>query len=96
MAGVEALFTRSAKVAAAEHPPLARLAAVVDGPMDGSSRLRACLQALEPAAASDVAAALFGTFLELIVTFIGDRLTVQALRGAWPTIEATDPTENSK
>jgi hypothetical protein len=94
--GVEALFMRSATLAAAEHPLLAQVAAVVDGPMDRPTRLRACLQALEPAAASEVAAALLGTFLELIVMFIGDRLTVQALRGAWPTIEEMAPPENSQ
>jgi hypothetical protein len=91
-AGVEALFARSAKLAGAERPCIAALA---DG-VDASTRLRACLQALAPAAASEVAALLFGTLLELIVTFIGDRLTVQALRGAWPAIDETAPRETKK
>jgi hypothetical protein len=91
-AGVEALFARSAKLAGAERPRIAELA---DG-IDASTRLGACLQALAPAAASDTAALLFGTLLELIVTFIGDRLTVQALRGAWPAIEETAPRETKK
>jgi hypothetical protein len=57
--------------------------------------LGAALQALDPAAATEVAAALFGTFLELMNTFIGDRLTVLILRSAWPTIEDKAPTENN-
>ena len=91
-AGVEALFARSAKLAGAGRPCIAELA---DG-IDASSRLRACLQALAPAAASETAAVLFGTLLELIVTFIGDRLTVQALRGAWPALGETAPRETKK
>ena len=54
------------------------------------------LQSLEPAVATETAAALFGTFLDLITTFIGDRLTVQVLRSAWPTIEETPPRETDK
>ena len=64
-----------------------------------SKTRRSCgrvLQALEPVVAAATAAALFGTFFALITTFIGERLTTQALRGAWPTIEETAPTENEK
>ena len=39
---------------------------------------------------------IVGTFLDLIITFIGDRLTVQVLRGAWPAIDETAPRENPK
>ena len=92
VAGVQALFARSAKLAAAHHACLAELA---DG-IDASTRLRASLQALAPEAASETAALLFGTLLELIVTFIGDRLTVQALRSAWPAIDETVPRETKK
>jgi hypothetical protein len=81
-AGVRALFARSAKLAQTEHAWLAEAAA-----SEGSTKLSACLRALEPAAATETAAVLFGTFLELITTFIGERLTVQVLRRAWPTIE---------
>ena len=63
---------------------------------EGSTKLRACLQALDPAVATEAAAALFGTFLELITTFIGERLTIQVLRSAWPTIEDTAPRETKK
>jgi hypothetical protein len=55
------------------------------------SKLGARLQALDPADATEAAAVLFGTFLDLIATFIGERLTVLVLRSAWPTIEDTAP-----
>ena len=54
------------------------------------------MQALDLSVATEAAAALFGTFLELMTTFIGERLTVLVLRSAWPTIEDTAPTETKK
>jgi hypothetical protein len=89
-AGVEALFVRSAKLAQAQFGSLAQVATP-----GGMKSLGAALQALDPAAATEVAAALFGTFLELMNTFIGDRLTVLILRSAWPTIEDKAPTETN-
>jgi hypothetical protein len=80
-AGVQALLVRSARLAQGDFPFL-----VVAVP-EGSTKLRECLQAQDPAVATESAAALFGTFFTLLTTFIGERLTTQALRGAWPTIE---------
>jgi hypothetical protein len=90
-AGVQALFARSAKLAQTEHGFLADVAAAED-----STKLRAHLQSLVPAVAIETAAALFGTFLDLLTTFIGDRLTVQVLRGAWPAIDETASKGNQK
>ncbi len=87
-AGVRALFVRSAKLARAEVDGLADPAA-----LDSSAKLRETLESQDPAAATEAAAALFGAFLGLLTTFIGERLTIQALRNAWPTIEAAAPTE---
>src|SRR5450631_2152410 len=89
-AGVQALLVRSATLTQGEFPFLA-----VAGP-DGSTKLRECLRAQDPSVATESAAALFGTFFTLITTFIGERLTVQALRRAWPKIEETAPTETQK
>ena len=61
---------------------------------ENSAKLGECLQAQDPAVARESAAALFGTFFTLLTTFIGERLTTQALRSAWPTIEAMAPEEN--
>jgi hypothetical protein len=90
-AGVQLLFVRSAKLAQGEF---ARLAGVAI--LEGSTKLRECLQAQDPAVATESAAALFGTFFALIATFIGEPLTTQVLRGAWPMIEETAPKEIRK
>lgn len=81
-AGVQALFRRSAKLAQGE---LAGVAQAVS--CDDAAKLRECLQALDPAVAAEAAVVLFGTFFTLVATFIGERLTTEALRSAWPTIE---------
>jgi hypothetical protein len=78
-AGVHALLVRSAKLARAQHPFL--------DDIDSSTALCTCLQRQSAAVAGEAAAALFGAFLTLITTFIGERLTTQVLRHAWPTIE---------
>ncbi len=88
-AGIQALLVRSAKLASAELAPLAEVASP-----EGLSKLGACLSRLEPAIATEAAAVLFGTFFDLITTFIGERLTVVALRSAWPAIEDMAPREN--
>jgi hypothetical protein len=90
-AGVQALFVRSAKLAQAEVGSLAEVAAP-----EGMNKLGAVLQALDPADATEVAATLFGTFFELMTTFIGERLTVLVLRSAWPAIEDTAPRETKR
>jgi hypothetical protein len=88
-AGAQALFARAAKLASTKAAPLA-------GALDDGAKLSARLQSLEPAVALETAAVLFGTFLDLIATFIGDRLTVQVLRNAWPAIEEMPPRETHK
>ena len=92
VAGVQALFVRSAKLAQGEFARFAEVSILEDG----STKLRECLQAQEPAVAMESAAELFGTFFALITTFIGERLTTEVLRKAWPTIEETTPTETPK
>jgi hypothetical protein len=89
-AGVQALLVRSAKVAQADFASLADVATP-----EGLTRLGSCLQALDPAIAAQAAATLFGTFLELMGTFIGERLTVVVLRSAWPAIAETAPREGN-
>jgi hypothetical protein len=91
VAGVRALFARSAKLAAGEFVLPADAVAFED-----STKLRASLGALDPVVAAATAEALFATFFALITTFIGERLTLQALRAAWPTIEGTEFTETKK
>ncbi|HTB60676.1 MAG TPA: hypothetical protein VLC06_22555 [Polyangia bacterium] len=82
---------RSAKLAQAEFVSLAEVATP-----EGMKKLGTSLQALDPADATQVAAGLFGTFLDLMTTFIGERLTVLVLRSAWPTIDDPAPRETKK
>ena len=90
-AGVQLLFVRSAKLTQGEFAFLAEVPI-----FEGSTKLRECLQAQDPAVGTESAAALFGTFFALITTFIGERLTTQVLRRAWPTIEETAAEETKK
>ena len=84
-AGVHALFMRSAKLAQSELAPLGEVSAS----LESSTKLRGWLAPFEATRAIETAVVLFGTFLDLITTFIGERLTVQVLRRAWPGIEGT-------
>jgi hypothetical protein len=93
-AGVHLLFVRSAKLAQLTRGDFAFLAEV--SILEGSTTLRESLQAQAPAASTESAAALFGTFFTLVTTFIGERLTTQVLRNAWPTFEETAPRGNNK
>ena len=86
--GVQLLFVRSAKLAQGEFAGLAEVSI-----LEGSPKLREILQAQDPAVATESAAALFGTFFALMTAFIGERLTTQVLRRAWPTIEEMAPRE---
>ncbi len=87
-AGFQALLVRSAKLRQGEFRCLTDV-----GVVESSTNLCACLLALDPVAAAETAEALFGTFFALITTFIGERLTTQALRRAWPKIEESAPAE---
>jgi len=90
-AGVQALFVRSANLARAQFPNLASGAT-----LESAAKLRASLEPLEPGMAMATAEALFGTFFTLIAKFVGERLTLQALRGSWPSLEDPVPTENKR
>jgi len=89
-AGVQALLGRSAKLTHSRFPFFKT--AVVES----STELSAYLQDQDAAVAGESAAALFGTFFALLTTFIGERLTTQALRHAWPTIEAMAPSTKAE
>lgn len=90
VAGVQALLVRSLKVAHLEF------ACCDVATVESSTKLRECLRVQEPAAALETAAVLFGTFFTLITTFIGERLTTQVLRSAWPALDEPAPRETKK
>jgi len=88
VAGMRALMTRSAKLTVSDHPCFASL--VVDWPGSTKTteeRLRVCFGDVQPEALSSAAAALYGTLLGLLASFIGEQLVWQVVRGAFPEIE---------
>ena len=90
-AGVQLLFVRSAKLAKGDFVLLAEISI-----LEGSTKLRERLHARDPEVTAESAEALFGTFFALITTLIGERLTTQVLRSAWPTIDETAPREKKE
>jgi hypothetical protein len=90
-AGVRVLLARSAKLTQGEFPCLRDRAAV-----ESSTKLRACLQGQDPVAIAATAAALFGAFLTLITTLIGERLTMEVLRRTWPAVDPSTPKETKR
>lgn len=85
--GVRALFARSVTLTTAEFPFLGGV--TVEQPEAAATTLRASMQGQRPDAVIESAAALFGAFLALLTTYVGERLTAQVLRGAWPEIGET-------
>jgi hypothetical protein len=77
--GVRALFARSATLARRRGGDLCEAAQSANG-----MSLRAGLRAIEPAIAETASERLFATFIGLMPTFIGERLTRDALNRAWP------------
>lgn len=89
--GVKAMLVRSLKLASRE------LAVLGDsGLVESSTALANGLRALRSDEAAEAAALLFATFYGLITSFIGERLTGEILRGAWPTLEDPASKETAK
>jgi hypothetical protein len=88
VAGVHALFLRSARLSSHELASIPDAAA-----LESSTKLVECLRAQDPATALASSTALFGTFYMLITNFIGEGLTSQVLRGAFPALEETSTEE---
>lgn len=89
VAGVQALLVRSARLAEREFECLANREL-----FSRPAGLRDCLRLQAPEPATAAAETLFGTFSALISRFIGDRLTTEVLRNAWPAIEDIPPKES--
>lgn len=80
-AGFEAVMARSSKLARSDFP-------FFEPPLVQSAHSLA--EGLRPLAVTEgreAAAALFATFLALLASLIGERLTLHVLRSAWPTLE---------
>lgn len=89
--GSTALFRRSLKLAEAAVPVYMQVrTAQYDKLFDV---LRACLRQQPPDMVREATAILLSTYIELLSTFIGERLTWQLLHQAWPALGAPAPPE---
>jgi hypothetical protein len=81
--GVDALIGRALHLAQREYPWLAqtRDPELRTGSID---QIIVCLEQQDPAVAIEAAGAVFGRLTGLLVTFIGEPLTMGLLRVAWP------------
>lgn len=62
---------------------------LVERPEAAADTLHAALQGQRPDAILQGAAALFAAFLTLLANYVGERLTSQVLRSAWPHLAET-------
>ena len=82
-AGVDALTGRALHLAEQEYPWLVqrRQTERAEGPF---AQVTVCLKRQDPAVASEAAGTVFAALAGLLVTLIGESLTMQLLRKAWP------------
>jgi len=76
--GFASLLRRALTLARVEAPALQSVSVKPDGTLDGLEQL------VVRGGAKDAAEAITGTLLSLLVTFIGESLTLRLVRDAWP------------
>jgi hypothetical protein len=92
--GVDALTGRAVHLARREYPWLVdtREPEQAEEPF---AQVIVCLERQDPAVATEAVGAVFATFTELLVTFIGEPLTAGLLRKAWPAAFSDASTEET-
>jgi hypothetical protein len=93
-AGVDALTSRALHLAQQEYPWLVHRHEP-EQPDAPFAQVIVCLTRQDPAIASEAAGAVFATLAGLLVTFIGEPLTMQLLRKAWPDAFSDASTEET-
>ena len=86
-AGFQAFLDRSLGLARAEFPWLAEVQVEPDGALKG---LREVVEGRDPAEAAAGVTAVLAHFLGLMVSFIGDPLTLRLMRAVWPELSLSD------
>lgn len=83
MAGTQAFLDRALHMARAEFPSLdgLRAGSSPDTCLDGIDE---ALRGLGPEEAREVLVSVFANLIELLVTFIGEHLTLHVVRDIWP------------
>jgi hypothetical protein len=84
--GVKALAARSLHVVQRTFPWLAEAQRSAPPPEGPFAQLAICMERQEPTVATEAAAAVLATLAGLLVTLIGDPLTMGVLRAAWPSV----------
>ena len=94
-AGIDALTSRAVYLAQNTYPWLVnrREPGQPQGPF---AQVVACLKGQDPVAATKAAGAVLTTLTTLLVTFIGEPLTTQLLRKAWPDAFSASSSEDHK
>lgn len=80
--GVEALLARALNLTQKQYSWLDELSIA-----ESSLQLHKRFRSQEPPICTEAGALLFGTFLHLCATFIGERLTKQLVLRAWPELD---------
>lgn len=89
-AGFRAVFARSVKLIAADHPFLGPLPALAASASPADAVLIQVLDALaklEPGAALELATSVYASFYALLTKMIGESLVEQIVKGAFPSID---------
>ena len=88
--GFTSLLRRALVLASAEAPSLQRVKVGADGRLEGFEQMAADVGTSAAAAAAAAAAAITAHLLGLLVTFIGESLTLALVREAWPDTSLDD------
>jgi hypothetical protein len=93
--GVKVLAARSVHVVQQNFPWLAE--AQQPGPSEGPfAQLVFCMERQEPSVATEAAAAVLATLCGLLVTLIGETLTMGVVRAAWPSAFANETQQEAR
>jgi hypothetical protein len=94
-AGLQALLGRAIQIASRDHPWLASVkpGTAADCPLSG---LTEAADLLDVVNALEGYTALLATIIWLLVTFIGEDLTLRFVRHAWPKLSFSRLSEDSK
>jgi hypothetical protein len=94
-AGLQALITRAIQITARDYPWLATVTAgtASDCSLSGLTEAAARLKVED---ANEGYAALLATIIWLLITFIGEDLTLRFVRHAWPKVSVARLSEGTK
>jgi len=91
--GVDALTGRAVHLAQRESPCL--VPTPPEQAHETFAEVMVCLERQDPAVATEAAGAVLTAFTGLLVTFIGEAITVRLLRDAWPDSFSDASTEET-